>query len=164
MTTATHINYYHLCHRKLWLFSNGIQMEQTSSLVAEGKFIHEIAYPQRAKQYKELDFGYVKIDHYDAQNKVIHEVKKSNKLEHAHIAQLKYYIYVLMQNGVEGVTGILEYPKLRKKKTVLLTKEDMVSVETWLEAVEQIIKLEDCPKVSRKPYCTSCAYFEYCFI
>lgn len=22
--TATHINYFHICHRKLWLFANGI--------------------------------------------------------------------------------------------------------------------------------------------
>ena len=81
MTTGTQIHYYHLCKRKLWLFSNGIQMEQDSALVAEGKFIHETTYTKRADKYKELDFGYVKIDHYDGQNKVIHEVKKSNKLE-----------------------------------------------------------------------------------
>ncbi|HYF67262.1 MAG TPA: Dna2/Cas4 domain-containing protein [Ohtaekwangia sp.] len=28
--TGTHIAYLHLCHRKLWLFVNGINMEQTS--------------------------------------------------------------------------------------------------------------------------------------
>jgi CRISPR-associated exonuclease Cas4 len=39
--TPTHINYYHVCHRKLWLFSHGKQMEHTSELVAEGKLIHE---------------------------------------------------------------------------------------------------------------------------
>ena len=39
MLTATHINYYHVCHRKLWLFSNGIQMEHTSETVQEGKLI-----------------------------------------------------------------------------------------------------------------------------
>lgn len=25
--TGTHFNYYQLCHRKLWLFSNGLNME-----------------------------------------------------------------------------------------------------------------------------------------
>ena len=62
MTSGTQIHYYHLCKRKLWLFSNGVQMEQDSTLVAEGKFIHETTYGQRANKYKELDFGYVKID------------------------------------------------------------------------------------------------------
>jgi CRISPR/Cas system-associated exonuclease Cas4 (RecB family) len=33
---ATHINYYHVCRRKLWLFANGINMEQTSDIVADG--------------------------------------------------------------------------------------------------------------------------------
>lgn len=26
--TGTHFNYYQLCHRKLWLFANGINMER----------------------------------------------------------------------------------------------------------------------------------------
>ncbi|WP_149694528.1 Dna2/Cas4 domain-containing protein [Chitinophaga sp. CF418] len=50
--TATHINYYHICHRKLWLFSNGITLEHTSDLVAEGKLIGEHSYPQRAEKPK----------------------------------------------------------------------------------------------------------------
>lgn len=41
IVTDTHFNYYQLCHRKLWLFSNGINMEQESELVYEGKLVHE---------------------------------------------------------------------------------------------------------------------------
>jgi CRISPR-associated exonuclease Cas4 len=33
--TGTHINYYHICHRKLWLFANNVQMEHNSDLVAD---------------------------------------------------------------------------------------------------------------------------------
>lgn len=40
--TATHINYYHICKRKLWLFANGIQMEHTADLIAEGKQMNKI--------------------------------------------------------------------------------------------------------------------------
>jgi CRISPR/Cas system-associated exonuclease Cas4 (RecB family) len=32
-TTATCVNYYHICHRKLWLFANGIRMEHTSDTI-----------------------------------------------------------------------------------------------------------------------------------
>ena len=28
IVTGTYFNYYQLCHRKLWLFANGINMEQ----------------------------------------------------------------------------------------------------------------------------------------
>ena len=74
--TGTHINYYFICHRKLWLFANGIQMEQTSDLVFEGKLIHETSYPQRSAKYEEVQIGGIKVDFYDTKNKVIHEIKK----------------------------------------------------------------------------------------
>ena len=164
MTTGTQVHYYHLCQRKLWLFSNGVQMEQDSNLVAQGKFIHETTYGQRANKYKELDFGYVKIDHYDAQQKVIHEVKKSNKLEFVHVAQLKYYLYVMQENSIKGVTGILEYPKQRLTQKVILTDKDISEIKKWELEIEAITAQENCPKVIKKPYCKNCAYFEYCFI
>ena len=90
--TGTQIAYYHLCHRKLWLFANGIRMEHTSDLVAEGKLIDENSYPQRAEKWQELAIEGIKIDHYDAQHNIVREVKKSSKKEAAHIAQLKYYL------------------------------------------------------------------------
>ncbi|MDP2208213.1 MAG: Dna2/Cas4 domain-containing protein [Bacteroidota bacterium] len=32
------MNYYFVCHRKLWLFCRGVQVEQTSDGVSLGKF------------------------------------------------------------------------------------------------------------------------------
>ena len=87
---GTHFNYYHVCHRKLWLFANGINMEHTSDLVYEGKLIHEGTYPQRSERYEELEIEGCKIDFYDARNRVVHEIKKSDKIESAHEWQLKY--------------------------------------------------------------------------
>ncbi len=52
--TATHINYYQICHRKVWLFANGIQMEHTSDTVYDGKLLHETSYPQRAIKFSEV--------------------------------------------------------------------------------------------------------------
>ncbi|MHB1179040.1 MAG: Dna2/Cas4 domain-containing protein [Daejeonella sp.] len=75
LLTATDINYYHVCHRKLWLFANGIRMEHTSDVVAEGKLIGETTYPERAEKYTEIEVDGIKIDFYDAKNKVVHEVK-----------------------------------------------------------------------------------------
>ncbi|MDI9593129.1 MAG: CRISPR-associated protein Cas4, partial [Bacteroidota bacterium] len=108
--TGTHFNYYQVCKRKLWLFANGLNMEHTSDLVYDGKLIQETTYPQRSERYEELEMGGIKIDFFDARNKVIHEIKRSNKIERAHEWQVKYYIYVLEQTGIEGVSGILEYP------------------------------------------------------
>ena len=79
LLTATHINYYHVCHRKLWLFANGIRMEHTSDVVAEGKLFGETTYPERAEKYTEIEMDGIKIDFYDAKNKVVHDVKKAIK-------------------------------------------------------------------------------------
>lgn len=62
--TATHINYYHICHRKLWLFSNSITLEHTSDLVAEGKLTGENSYPQRAEKYTESVHFFDYYEHY----------------------------------------------------------------------------------------------------
>ncbi len=99
--TGTHIAYLHTCHRKLWLFANGIQMEHTSDIVADGKLIADSTYLDRARKYTELAIEGIKIDFYDAKNKVVHEVKKSDKVEQAHFAQVKYYLAVLVRNGID---------------------------------------------------------------
>lgn len=162
--TATHINYYQLCYRKLWLFSNGIQMEHNSDAVYEGKLIGESSYPQRAEKYTELELDGIKIDFYDAQNKVVHEIKKSDKLEHAHVAQVKYYLYVLEQNGVEGATGILEYPKLRQTEKVVLTEEDRILIGVWKNEIEEIVNRDHCPPLIKKTFCKTCSYFDFCYV
>jgi CRISPR-associated exonuclease Cas4 len=164
MLTATHINYFHICHRKLWLFANGITMEHTSDTVAEGKLIGETTYPQRAEKYTEIEISGSKIDFYDAKNKVIHEIKKSGSMEAAHEWQVKYYIWLLEQNGIEGVTGILEYPKLRETKEVLLTKEDWVYLQAVVKQIEEMIAGEQCPPRINSNICKKCSYYDFCYI
>ncbi len=161
--TATHINIYHICHRELWLHANNIQMEHTSDTVYEGKLIGENTYSQRAERYTELEFDGVKIDFYDAKNKIVHEIKKSDRLAHAYNAQVKYYLWILEQNGIEGATGILEYPKQRHTEGVELTEEDRVLIPQWIDAITKIVENEQCPKVINKPVCKNCSYFDFCY-
>jgi CRISPR-associated exonuclease Cas4 len=171
--TATHVNYYHVCERKLWLFSHAIQMEHTSELVLEGKLIGESTYPQRAERYTELELSVdlgegrgianVKIDFYDAKNRVVHEVKKSAKIEEAHRAQVKFYLYVLGQSGVEGAKGVLEYPKQRHTEGVELGVEDNDRITRWIVEINRIVALETCPKVINKPMCKTCSYCDFCY-
>lgn len=163
MITGTHFNYFMICHRKLWLFANGIQMEHTSELVAEGKLIHEYSYPQRTEKFQEIEIGGVKIDYYDAKNKVIHEVKKSDKKEMAHEWQLKYYIYILLNHGIDGVRGILEYPKLRKTEELYLSQRDIEEIEVFKMNIDQIINNEICPPRLPISKCRNCSYFDFCW-
>lgn len=161
--TGTHFNYYQVCKRKLWLFANGITMEHTSDLVYEGKLIHEESYPQRSAKYEEVAIDGIKVDYYDIQNKVIHEIKKSSKIERAHEWQLKYYIYVFERNGIEGVTGVLEYPVLRKTNVVLLSEIDRTMIGEMEHAILQIIESDICPPLERKRVCKNCSYLDFCY-
>ncbi|HET8861467.1 CRISPR-associated protein Cas4 [Marivirga sp.] len=161
--TGTHIAYYHTCHRKLWLFAHGIQMEHTSQVVAEGKLIGETSYAERAQKYTELAIDGIKIDFYDSKNKVVHEVKKSDKVEKAHIAQVKYYLYILAKNGIPDASAIIEYPKMRQKEIVEWQEEDKSEVEEWIKGVEEIMHQNECPPLVKLKICKKCSYYDFCY-
>lgn len=164
MITASHIAYYHLCHRKLWMHDRGLRQEDNSQAVGEGKLISEQSYIRRAERWRELDLGFLKIDFFDARNKIVREVKKSPKLERAHVAQLLYYMYVLEQAGISGLQGLLEYPQQRKTRNVILDDRAREEVRIWELDIEKIIALDVCPELQKKPYCKECAYRDFCFI
>ncbi len=171
--TATHINYYHICHRKLWLFSNGINMEHTSDIVADGKLLHETSYPQRAEKYREIDLSFTlnskidlfgKIDFYDAKRKVIHEIKRSDKIEEAHEWQVKFYIWLLEQNDITGVHGMIEYPQLRENKEIELTEKDREYLKQVVAHIVALQESEACPPRINSKICKSCSYYDLCYI
>ena len=161
--TGTHIHYYFNCHRQLWLFANGINMEQTSDTVYEGKLIHETSYTQRSERFKEVEIGSVKIDYFDQKNKIIHEIKKSSKLYDSHLWQVKYYIYIFEQAGIKGVSGILEYPKERKTEEVFLSEPDRKYIEELIGKIDKLIHSDVCPPVINRPKCKNCSYFDFCY-
>jgi len=162
--TGTHFNYYLVCHRKLWLFANTIQMEHTSDAVTEGKLIHETSYPQRPEKYEEIQIEGIKIDFYDAKNRIIHEIKKSAKLHEAHEWQLKYYIYVFLKNGIEKVSGILEYPKERKTEEIYLSSIDIERIKEMEAEIMEIIESKNVPPVIHVPRCKKCSYYDFCYV
>ncbi len=161
--TATLINLYHVCKRELWLHAHEIRMEHTSDTVTEGRLIGENSYAQRSETYTEVEMEGIKIDYFDAKRKVVHEVKKSDKIEVAHIAQVKYYLYVLHKNGIEGATAVIEYPTLRKTETVTLEPADFARIEAWKSDIENIVASEHCPAVINAAACKKCSYFEFCY-
>lgn len=162
--TATHINYYHICRHKLWLFANGISMEHTSGLVAEGKVLHNTAYSQRAQKYREVQLSGSKIDYYDPKGKVIHEIKKSDAMNKVDVWQIKYYIWLFELNGILEVVGKIEYPYLRETMKVRLEEKDKVYLQEIVEKTKLIINAPKPPVRKRKPICPRCAYYDFCWV
>ena len=163
--TGTQIHYYFLCYRKLWLFTNHIDMEQTSDTVAMGKFISETTYGREKHELRIIDGeDDIVLDFYDDKTKTIHEVKKSDKMEETHIWQVKFYISVLEKKGVSGVTGEIDYPKLRQKIKVELEDSDREELITIRNRIKAILELELPPDVINIPFCKNCSYYELCYI
>lgn len=161
--TATMINLFHVCKRQMWLHAHGIRMEHTSEVVAEGKLIGENSYSDRAAKYTELEIDGIKIDYYDTKNRIIHEVKKSDKAEFAHIAQVKYYLYILRKNGIEDAQAILEYPKLRQRESIHWEEGDEKKINEWVQEIRQLLDQDLCPPLLHKPICKKCSYYEFCY-
>jgi len=160
--TGTQINYYFVCHRKLWLFSHRLEMEHLSDIVYIGKLIGEESYNRENKEI--IIDEKIKID-FVGSNGVIHEIKKSNSVEVAHEFQLLYYIFYLKQKGIKRIIGEINYPKLRQKKRILLTQEREKELKEIFRKMNDIIDNAVPPEIkSKKSICRKCSYFELCYI
>jgi|YelNatPaOPRAMG01_1025707.scaffolds.fasta_scaffold08043_3 CRISPR-associated exonuclease Cas4 len=161
--TGTQVAYYVVCPTKLWLFSHFMVQEKNSDLVQLGKLLQQISYRETNKDLivdQKIVIDFIK----KGDKLILHEVKKSSKLEEAHVAQLAYYLYFLKnEKGIETTKGIINYPKERKIVEVELTQEKEKEIEEILQKIKEILSLQKPPKPKYKKYCRKCAYFELCF-
>ena len=159
--SGTMFYYYFVCKRKLWFFSNGIQLEEDNEDVILGKLIDENSYSKELKHIS-ID-NTVNID-FIKDWKILHEVKKQKSIEEAGIWQLKYYLYFLKIRGINIEKGILDYPKLKKREEVFLSENDEKKIKEILSEIEKITVMEKPPELEKLKICKKCAYFEYCYI
>lgn len=139
-------------------------MEHTSEDVFIGKLISENTYVRKKHEiHLENRQHEISIDFFDSRRKVIHEVKKSNKMEELHIWQAKYYLYVLELLGIEVKYAEIDYPKLKKIIKVKLDDNDRIKISEVFSDIEHIINLPKPPSAINKPYCKSCSYYDFCF-
>ena len=160
--TGTHITYYIICQRKLWLFAHHISFESSSETVKIGKVIDESTF-NRERKSRMVD-GIVNLDFIKG-NRIVHEIKKSDALEDAHIWQVKYYLYILKNKGIEIENGVIHYPKQKRTTTVTLEPSDIFELEaTILPEITQIVSNPLPPKREKKSFCKSCSYYEFCYV
>lgn len=155
------IYYYIVCKRKLWYFYNQIQMESENENVIIGKVLDETSYAREEKNINIDDV--INID-YIKSKKILHEVKKSRKIEEAGIMQIKYYLYYLKERGVEGIIGKVDYPLLKQSVDIELTEEDEKNIKSILVDLKKIVNKPLPPALDKKNICKKCAYFELCYI
>ncbi len=162
--TGAMVSYVFICHRKLWLFSKGLNLENISGNVdvIKGKVLHESRFQRESR--KEVAFDTVKIDFLRFGDQVfVHEIKKSKKFEKAHIWQLKYYIYLLRKRGVNCSSGVIHYPASMRKVEVEWEESDDLSIKQVLKDIEMILRESFPPSILNKKMCSRCAYFDFCY-
>lgn len=158
--TGTQVAYYFICHRKLWLFSNHITFEHESEDVKIGKQVNRDSFSRERKEInvdQTISIDFIK----GKKSVVVHEVKKSNKMEESHTWQLLYYLYYLKTKMVFA-TGIINYPLLNKKTEITLNLKSEILIEKTLSDIEYLLNGK-LPSPVMTPLCRKCAYFEFCY-
>lgn len=157
--TGVMFYYYHVCKRKLWLFSKNISLEEENDNVILGKLLDENSYTREDKHImidETINIDFLK------KWKILHEIKKSKNIEEASIWQVKYYLYFLKNKGIEVEKGVIDYPKIKEIKEIFLEKEDIIKIEETLEEISNILNLKTAPDFKKIKICKNCAYHDYC--
>lgn len=157
--TGVMFYYYHVCKRKLWLFSKEISFENENENVMLGKLLDENSYSEEEKHImidETINIDFLK------KWKILHEIKKSKSIEIASIWQVKYYLYFLKKKEIEIEKGIIDYPKIKKIEEVFLENEDIFKIEEILRDISDILKMQTPPTFKKILICKKCAYFDYC--
>lgn len=140
-------------------------MEHNSDLVTMGKFISESTYKREDHELQIfVDDASIVLDYYDKKNKIIHEIKKTDSMENAHVWQVKYYISVLRDKGINDVTGELNYPKLNEKIRIEFSDSDYNELQNIKDDIIKIVNNKTSPPIINRPFCKNCSYYDLCYI
>lgn len=159
--TGVMVYYYAVCKRKLWYFYNEIDMEDGNENVQIGKVIDEESY-KRDKKHININ-NIINIDFIRSRG-ILHEVKKSNKIEEASILQVKYYLYYLKKKGVDNIKAKIDYPLLKQTLDIELNDEDIKEMDEILDDIKNVVKKKKPCELHKKRICKSCAYYDLCFV
>lgn len=159
---GTHINYYFVCKRKLWLFSRGIHMEQNNDRVSLGRIVDEKSYSKEEKHIA-IDSRIV-IDYIDKKKKILHEIKLTNAMEEAHLWQMRYYLFILEEHGIYHFTGEINYPTIKQKSKVTFDDNSRLEMVKIIEDSCTVVNNKMIPNKIEFKFCKKCAYFELCWV
>ena len=155
------VNYYFICKRALWLESRRINY--TNDYMEIGKLIHRKSYAKLKRREvvfsEKVAFDIVR----DGKKMEVYEIKKSSAAMDASIWQLKYYLYLLKEGGVEA-RGILLIPREKKRIEVMLEKSDEMELKKIIDNIKRIISSPKPPKPRRIKYCDKCSYHDFCWV
>lgn len=158
--SGVRLSYYIVCKTKLWLFDHNIWLENEYENVRIGRALQETRYKKSRKDLRISENA--TIDYVVRGDLVeVHDIKKSSKMEEAHILQMAFYLWELKRRGVEAI-GYLNYPIEKRRREIRL---DEVLEKKLMSVMDEIRRIEagPMPPPVRKSYCRKCAYELFCW-
>ena len=135
--TGLKIAYYFICKTKLWLFSHNITFERENENVNIGKLLHEDRYKRDSKEItidQTISIDFIR----KGGSIIIHEIKKTRRMEEAHRWQMLYYLFYLKAKGV-AATGEINYPLISRKDPIVLLEKDESEMEKVMGEINRIV-------------------------
>ncbi|MEW6771608.1 MAG: CRISPR-associated protein Cas4 [Bacillota bacterium] len=155
------VHAYVVCPRKAWLMSRQICPDEDHIYLQLGRLIQRQSY---SRERKEIHLGHLALDlvRRGGQNLVVAEVKKSSRAASAARMQLAFYLYELRQMGLEA-QGELLFPEERRREPLVLTEALAAEVKALKQKIQTLFRQQAPPPPARIPFCTRCAYSDFCW-
>lgn len=160
--TGVMVQYYAICKRELWFFAKGINQDYEDENIMIGRWLQKKSYSEEEKDI--LIDNTINIDFVSGKDGVVvHEIKKSSKIKAGVRAQILYYLWYLKHKKGLETTGVIVYPKERRRESIALDEEKEKEIEKMLKGIEEVVSQETLPPIKEKPFCKNCSYFEFCW-
>lgn len=159
---GTLMNYYIHCPRQCYLHAHRLNLENNNENVKLGKALHEQKYMN--DENAEIAIENIRLD--KLTQEYLTETKKSDADIEASQWQLIFYLYKLKQKGIERKGKLDFIQKNKQAKTVIIELNNQLENELLdkIKEIEELLKREKVPDVTKKKHCQKCAYYEYCYI
>jgi len=141
--------------------SRNLTPDQEDENILKGKISHDEHY---SRNRKEVAIDGIKLDMITLTNgkTVVSEIKKSSRYLEAATLQLRYYLYVLQNRGIDAI-GEIRVPDERKVIQVVLEQKDKEEIQEIVEKINAIVSGNTPPVAKKIKFCGKCAYSEFCW-
>lgn len=138
-----------------------ITPEQDNSFLALGRLVEEESYRDEEKGFF---LGDIRIDIARCEEGalIIGEIKKSTRSRRSGIMQLYFYLFSLKEKGVHAKGEVL-FPREKRKISLVLNDAIEKELQKAVREIKEIIAQETPPRREKTPFCTPCAFRDFCF-
>jgi len=156
-------NAYNICKRQAWLMIRQLNADQDNTFLNIGKLIDETSFKREKKKVYIADIS-AQIDMITKKNGTlfIAEIKKSSKTLKSGEFQLKYYLYLLQQKGI-NIKGLIKIPREKKSIEIELNSNDIRKIKEVLKEANSVLEKDIPPETEKIRLCKTCAHFEFCW-